>query len=334
MRAAIFAGAGGPEVIDLRDVPRPDPGPDQVLVRVQASALNRADLNQRQGSYPAPPGAPADIPGLEYTGIVEACGADVRAFRSGQRVFGLAGGGGQAEYLVSHERLVVPVPDNLDPIAAAAVPEAFITAHDALFTWGGLASGERVLIHVVGSGVGTAAVQLARAAGCTVFGTSRTADKLKACEPLGLDVGIDTSREDFAAVIADRTEQQGVNVCLDMIGEAAWDQTIAALAHRGRLVLVGTLGGSRPVANLGPIMRKRLQITGTVLRSRPFEDKILATRRFADRVVPLLARGALRPIVDRVFPLEALAEAHRYLESNASFGKVVIAVDPGLAPKP
>src|SRR5439155_9446286 len=187
MRAAIYAGAGGPEVIEIRDVPGPEYGPEQVLVRVEASGLNRADVMQRQGNYPAPPGAPRDIPGLEFAGRVEAVGDSVVGFEPGQRVFGLAAGGGQAEYIVSHERLLVPIPENLDVVEAAAVPEAFITAADALFTQGGLAPGERVLVHAIGSGVGTAALQIAHAAGCTVIGTARTAAKLERARELGPD---------------------------------------------------------------------------------------------------------------------------------------------------
>lgn len=331
MRAAVFRGAGGPEVIDIVERPKPEFGPEQVLVRVQASALNRADLNQREGSYPAPPGAPADIPGLEYTGVIEATGPGVTSVAVGQRVFGLAGGGAMAEYLVAHERLVVTVPDALSPAEAAAIPEAFITAHDALFTIGRLAPGERVLIHAVGSGVGTAAIQLARAAGCEVFGTARTSDKLPAAVGLGLDVGIDTRAEDFAQVIAERTRGAGVDVCLDVVGGSYWDGNVAALAQRGRWVLVGLMGGAKTTANLGLILRKRIQLTGTVLRSRPLEEKAAATRLFANQVVPQLARGLLRPIIDRTFPLAALAEAHQYLESNASFGKIIIAVDESRA---
>lgn len=331
MRAAVFRGAGGPEVIDIIERPQPDFGPEQVLVRVQASALNRADLNQREGSYPAPPGAPADIPGLEYTGVIEATGPGVTSVAVGQRVFGLAGGGAMAEYLVAHERLVVPVPDALSPVEAAAIPEAFITAHDALFTIGRLAPGERVLIHAVGSGVGTAAIQLARAAGCEVFGTARTSDKLPAAADLGLDVGIDTRAEDFAQIVTERTGGAGVDVCLDLVGGSYWDGNVASLAPRGRWVLVGLMGGAKSTANLGLILRKRIQLTGTVLRSRPLEEKAAATRLFANQVVPQLARSLLRPIIDRTFPLAALAEAHQYMESNASFGKIIIAVDESLA---
>ena len=327
MRAAVYTGVGGPEVIRIADVPRPDFGPEQALVRVQASALNRADVMQRQGQYPAPPGAPREIPGLEFSGVVEAVGEGVVTAQPGQRVFGIAAGGGQAEYLVSHERLLVPVPENLDPIQAAAVPEAFITASDALFTQAGLAPGERVLIHAVGSGVGTAAVQLARAAGCTVIGTARTPDKLERCAPLGLELGIDSSRQEFAEVVAQHTDGRGVHVCIDFVGGPYLGKNLAALATKGRLVLVGLLGGAQTSIGLGILLGKRVRVVGTVLRARPLEEKAAATQLFAERVVPQLARGLIRPVVDRVFPLEDLAEAHRYMESDQNFGKIVIAVE-------
>jgi NADPH2:quinone reductase len=327
MRAAVYRGVGGPEVIRIADVPRPVFGPEQALVRVQASALNRADVMQRQGQYPAPPGAPRDVPGLEFTGLVEAVGDAVTTIEPGQRVFGITAGGGQAEYLVSHERLLVPVPGNLDPIQAAAVPEAFITASDALFTQAGLAPGERVLIHAVGSGVGTAAVQLARAAGCTVIGTARSPDKLERCAPLGLELGIDSSGEDFTEAVAQHTGGRGVHVCIDFVGGPYLSKNLASLAPKGRLVLVGLLGGARADIGLGTVLGKRLRIIGTVLRARPLEEKAAATQLFAERVVPQLARGLIRPIVDRVFPLDELAEAHRYMESDQNFGKIVIAVE-------
>jgi NADPH2:quinone reductase len=326
MRAAVYTGAGGPEVIEIQDVPRPEPGPEQALVRVQASALNRADVMQRQGSYPAPPGAPANIPGLEFAGVVEAIGNGVTAVEVGDRVFGLAAGGGQAEFIVSHERLLVRVPDNLDFIQAGGIPEVFITAHDALFTQAGLAPGERVLIHAVGSGVGTAAVQLARAAGCTVFGTARTADKLDRASALGLDVGIDASQHDFSEVVREKTRGQGVHVCIDFVGGPYLANNLKALAVKGRLVLVSMLGGLETPINLAPMLSKRLRMVGTVLRARPLEEKAAATRLFAERVVPLFARGQIQPVVDRVFPLEGLAEAHRYMESNQNFGKIVLSL--------
>jgi NADPH2:quinone reductase len=327
MRAAIYTGSGGPEVIQIQDVPPPEPGPEQALVRVHASALNRADVMQRQGNYPAPPGAPASIPGLEFAGVVEAVGDGVTGIAVGERVFGLTAGGGQAEYIVSHERLLVRVPDNLDFKEAGGVPEVFITAHDALFTQGGLAPGERVLIHAVGSGVGTAAVQLAHSAGCMVIGTARTADKLERSAALGLDVGIDTSQQDFAEVVHDKARGQGVHVCIDFIGGPYLDNNLKALAVKGRLVLVSMLGGPQTQISLSAILSKRLRMVGTVLRARPLEEKATATRLFAERVVPLLASGRIRPIVDRVFPLDQLAHAHRYMQSNQNFGKIVISLE-------
>jgi putative PIG3 family NAD(P)H quinone oxidoreductase len=332
MKAAVYRGKGGLEVIGIEDRPVPEYGPEQVLVRVQASALNRADTMQRAGNYPAPPGAPADIPGLEFAGVVEAVGSGVGSVRVGQRVFGITAGGGQAEYVVSQERLLVGVPDNLSMSEAAAVPEAFITAADALFALAGLASGETVLVHAVGSGVGLAALQLAKAAGCSVFGTSRSADKLARAAELGLDLGIDTTQQDFAEVVAERTGKRGVEVVIDFVGAPYLAGNLAALATRGRLVEVASMGGVRGELNIGLLMRKRIQIVGTVLRARPLEEKGMATRLFADRVVPQLASGLVRANVDRVFPLEELAEAHRYMEADRNFGKIVLSLDPLAAP--
>src|SRR3954447_8641361 len=222
MRAVVIARVGGPEVLEVRDVPPPVPQGDQVLVRVGACGLNRADLMQMRGHYPAPPGVPAEIPGLEYAGVVEALGPTATGpVRVGDRVFGIVGGGGMAERLVTPERMAVPIPENLSLEEAAAVPEALLTAHDALETQAGLRPGERVLIHAVGSGVGTAACQLAHAMGCTVFGTSRTASKLERAAEYGLDVAIDASREEFAEVVRDRTGGAGVDAVIDFIGAPA-----------------------------------------------------------------------------------------------------------------
>lgn len=327
MRAAIYTGVGGPAVVRITDVPLPEPGTEQVLVRVQASGLNRADLLQREGLYPAPPGAPPNIPGLEFAGVVEELGPGVTTVEQGQRVFGLTGGGGHAQFCISHERLLVPVPEELDVIQAAAVPESFITAYDALFTQGGLAPGERVLIHAAGGGVGTATVQLARAAGCMVFGTSRTSSKLKRLRKLGVHVGIDSSRQDFDEVIAQQTNGEGVHVCIDFVGSPYLAQNLAALTTKGRLVIVGLLGGIQAPIDLAVVLSKRLHIVGTQLRTRPLEEKIAATHVFADRVVPQIKRGLVRPVVDRVFALDKLPDAHHHMESNRSFGKIVISME-------
>ncbi len=277
------------------------------------------------GGLPAPPGSPADIPGLEFAGEVDALGPDVSGpLKAGDRVFGIVGGGGQAEYVVTHERMAVPIPANLDFDAAAAVPEVFVTAHDALEARAGVRPGERVLVHAVGGGVGSAAVQLAHAMGCTVFGTSRTASKLREAAALGLDVAIESTREDVADVVRQRTSGAGVDVIIDLLGAAALAANLAALALNGRLVLVGLLGGGTTTLEMAPLMRKRLTVVATTLRARPLEEKIAATRRFADRVVPWLERGLVRPVVDRVFPFGDVRAAQDRLESNLGFGKVIL----------
>jgi NADPH:quinone reductase len=325
MKAIVITGKGGAEVLEVREVSTPEPRGEQVRVRVRACGLNRADLMQARGMYPAPPGAPADILGLEYAGEVDALGPDVTGpLKVGDRVFGIVGGGGQAEYLLTHERMAVPIPSNLDFDEAAAVPEAFITAHDALIAQGRLDPGGRVLIHAVGSGVGTAAVQVAHAMGCTTFGTSRTAAKLERARGLGLEHGIDTSAEDFAAAIRSRTDGAGVDVVIDFLGGPALAGNMAALRTRGRLVLVGLLGGHAAPFDLNLMLRKRLTIVGTTLRARPLEEKIITTRRFAEQVVPWLARGLARPVVDSVFALDDVRNAQARMESNEVFGKVIL----------
>ena len=306
-------------------MPAPVPQGDQVLVRVAACGLNRADLMQSRGYYPAPAGVPADIPGLEYAGTIEAMGPTVTGpHKVGDRVFGIVGGGGMAELVVTHERMAVPIPATLSFEAAAAVPEVFLTAHDAIETQAGLRPGERVLIHAIGSGVGSAACQLAHAMGCTVFGAARTASKLEQAAGFGLDVAIDTTSQDFAEVIRDRTEGAGVDVVIDLIGASAMTGNLAALAPRGRLVLVGLLGGGTTTLDLSILLRKRIRVVGTTLRARPIEEKIDVTRKFATRVIPWLGRGLVRPILDRVFAFEDVVAAENRLESNLGFGKVVL----------
>ena len=327
MKAIVITGIGGPEVLHIREVAKPEPRGDQVLVRVRACGLNRADLLQCKGVYPAPPGAPADIPGLEYAGEVDAVGPDVVGpINQGDRVFGIVGGGGLAEFLLTHERLLAPIPANLGFVEAAAVPEAFITAHDALLYQGRLSPGERILIHAVGSGVGTAAVQLAHTMGCQVWGTSRTIEKLEKTKPLGLDHPIDTSQNDFADAVKESTEGRGVDLVIDLLGGIALEGNLAALAPRGRLVLVGLLAGNQGQLDLHVMLRKRLTIVGTTLRARPLEEKITATGRFAAQVVPWLSRGLVRPIVDSLFQFNDATAALARIESNNVFGKVVLQV--------
>jgi len=327
MKAIVITRTGGADVLEVREVPTPEPQGDQIRVRVRACGLNRADLMQCRGKYPAPKGVPSDIPGLEYAGVVDALGPGCTGpLRVGDRVFGIVSGGGEAEYVVTHERMAVVIPENLDFEQAAAVPEAFLTAHDALETQGEARPGETVLIHAVGSGVGTAALQIARAMGCTVIGTSRTADKLHLAEELGLDVGIDSTLGDFAENVLAYTRGAGADVILDLVGAPVWEANLRALRVRGRLVVVGLLGGGMATVDLRTLMDKRARVVGTILRGRPLEEKIAATQRFAARVVPWLERGLVRPVVDRVFPFEDVRTAEQRLEANLGFGKIVLRV--------
>jgi len=328
MRAIVIARPGGPDVLELRDVPRPAPGYGQVLVRVRAAAVNRADILQREGRYPAPADAPPDIPGLEYAGEIAATGPGVRDWRVGQRVLGLVGGGSYAEYLVTHERMLADIPPALSWTDAAAVPEAFITAHDALVAGASLRAGERVLVHAVGSGVGLAAVQLACAMGASAYGSARRAAKIDAARAVGLADGVVVDGDLSPLVSAARGwgGGDGMDVVLDLVGGPYVRASIECLRARGRLVLIGTLAGRETTISLGRVMASRLTIRGTVLRARPLEEKIAATRAFAHEVVPLLARGAVRPTVDRVLPVRDASEAHRLVESNETRGKVVLAI--------
>ena len=328
MKAAWIAAFGGPEVLEIRDAVRPQPGREDVLVRVHASALNRADLLQRQGKYPPPAGYPAEIPGIEFAGEIAETGSAVRKWKTGQRVFGLIGGGAHAEYIATHQDLIAEIPDNLDWPSAAAVPEAFITAHDALWIQAGLRPGETVLINAVGSGVGLAAAQLVRAIQAVPYGTSRTATKLDQAKEYGMEDGlvVRDNFDDLLAAMEQLTGGRGVNVMLDLVGGPYVKAGQKLLAVKGRMVLVGTMGGGSYELESRYVMSKRLQIRGTVLRARTLEEKIRATQAFAAEVVPLLASGVLRPVVDSIFALDDISDAHRRLESNQSTGKVVIEI--------
>ncbi len=323
MKAVHIDEFGGADNLSFKDVDdlRAPTGTD-VLIRVKAAALNRADLLQRQGFYPAPKGYPERIPGLEFAGTVAAVGEGVASFSIGERVFGITAGGAQAEFLSIDEALLVRVPDRLSFIDAAAVPEAFITAHDAIITQGRLASGETLLIHAVGSGVGLAALQIAKTIGATVIGTSRTAEKLDRCREFGLDTGI--SGDDFADQVLEFTNGRGADVILDLVGAKVFAGNLKCAAVRGRIVLVGLVGGRKSEFDLGLALTKRLSIFGTVLRSRSLEEKSIATRKFAGQILPLIGSGKIVPNVDRVFQASEVADAHRYLESNQSFGKVIL----------
>jgi len=332
MLAVKIVSQGGEGRLEVREAARPVARADRVRVRVRAAGLNRADLLQKRGRYPAPPGAPADIPGLEFAGEVEQTGEDARAWRTGARVFGITAGGAQAEYVVVPESHLAEIPEGLSFEEAAAVPEVFVTAHDALFTQGALRTGERVLIHAVGSGVGTAAAQLARAAGAgAVYGTARTPAKVERAREFGMDEGVavvDDPRV-FADAVRAWTKGAGVNVLLDLVGASYLDANLDALAARGRMLLVGTLGGASAALDFRRVMGKRLRIAGTVLRARSAEEKAAAVRRFAAEVVPLLARRSVRPVIDGGFDLDDVDAAYARLESNETFGKVVLRLDGG-----
>lgn len=324
MKAVVFRGAGATEVIELEDRPPPEAGPGEVVVEVAAAGLNRADLLQRRGLYPAPPGAPADVPGLELSGTVVACGAGVVERKVGDRVMTIVGGGAMAERVAVHERTLVPVPGGIDLVTAGGVPEVFATAHDALFTQAGLAMGETVLIHAVGSGVGTAAMQLARAAGATAIGTSRTADKLARAAALGLDHGVVVSDGTFADRVKAATGGRGADVILDLVGAAYLEENLKAVARTGRIVVIGLMGGAKGTLSLGALLERRVSITGSVLRSRPLEEKAAVAQALARHVVPLLADGRVRPVIDAVLPMAEVRAAHQRLEQNDSFGKLVL----------
>ena len=327
MRAAVITEPGGPDVLKVMEVDDPVPGPEDILVDVKASALNRADMLQRQGAYPAPFGSPSEIPGLEFSGVVLEVGDRVDSLKEGDRVFGLLGGGGYASRTITHHRMAVKIPAGWDFVQAAATPEVYLTAYDALFNRGNLQMGESVLIHAAGSGVGTAAIQLAHQAGAFVFGTAGSAEKLAGATGLGMNVGINYKEQDFAEVIKDVTSGAGVDVLIDFIGAPYWDKNIASLAVLGRLVEVGLMGGTKMEVDLRPLMAKRLQVCGTGLRGRTLGEKLEVTAQFRRHVLPHLASGSMKPIVDRTFPLEEVAEAHKYMETNANFGKIVLTVD-------
>jgi len=326
MRAVVIGRPGGPEVLEIRNASRPEPGGAEVLVRVRASALNRADLLQRRGRYPAPAGAPTDIPGLEFAGEVEAVGPAVTMWERGQRVMGLAGGGAQAEYLVAHERTLSEIPANLSWQQAAAIPEAFITAHDALWVQAALRPNERVLIHAVASGVGLAAVQLAHAMKATACGTSRTAEKLERAKVAGLSEGFVVAKIPNRDTADLWSNNGGFDVILDLVGGEYTNASLHALAPRGRVLLIGSMAGAKAELDLGLILGKRAKLIGTMLRGRPLEEKIAVNLAFRDEVLPLFARDVLKPVIDCEFDWRDIQKAHERMESNQTFGKIVLRI--------
>jgi putative PIG3 family NAD(P)H quinone oxidoreductase len=323
VRAIIITKPGGVDVLEQREVHTPAAGPGQVLVQISAFGVNRADLLQRRGLYPAPSDSPADIPGLEFAGVVHSHGPGVHGWTAGDRVMGIAGGGSYAEFLVTPADQLLRIPGGMSFEEAAAVPEAFLTAHDALEQLG-VVAGEWVLVHAVGSGVGTAAVQLVRARGAMCVGTSRTAHKLARAAELGMDAGVEmTADTDLVAAVKSATGR-GVNAVVDLVAGAGFGNTLRCMAPRGRVVVVGLTGGVKAEVDLGLILRNRLQIVGTVLRSRSKEDKAVLTRSFAETALAWFGEGRLVPVVDKVFGFDAVADAHLYMESNVNFGKVVV----------
>ena len=329
MKAVVITRFGGPEVLEIQDVAKPEPGPDEILVHVRSTALNRADLLQRQGRYAAPPGAPQHIPGLEFAGEVAELGTNAHRWRRGDRVMGIVGGGAHAEFLTAHQDAVAAVPSNLEWSDAGAVPEVFITAHDAL-RQAGFKAGENVLVHAVGSGVGLAATQLVRALGGRAFGTSRTPDKIERAKTFGLESGYPVAEPGALAglaAFADRaTGGRAFDVVLDLNGGPYFAASLEAMAPGGRLVLIGGVAGRNADVDLLQILSKRLCIIGTVLRARSLPEKIAITGAFAAEVLPLLAQETIQPVIDTVFPVDQIQDAHRRLESNETFGKVVLTI--------
>ncbi|MEN3273258.1 MAG: hypothetical protein V7636_2019 [Actinomycetota bacterium] len=315
MRAIVLTEKGGPEVLRVQEVPDPSPGPEEVVVQVAATALNRADTLQRMGFYPQPGPAPEyEIPGLELAGRVVERGSRALQWNVGDEVMAIVGGGGYAEKVVVHERQLIPVPGSVGLPDAAAIPEVFLTAWDALVVQGGLTSGRLALIHAGASGVGTAGIQIAKAMGAFVAITA-SAGKLDACRALGADITID------------RAGDWGINdvdVVLDVVGGEYLERNLACLRTRGTIVQVGTMAGGNPTLNFGLLMMRRARLIGTVLRARPIEEKVALSQRFTQEVVPLFDTGALSPVIDSRYALEDAADAHRRMESNETIGKVLL----------
>jgi len=341
MRAVVIREPGDPGVLELREVDRPEPGPGEIRVRVASSGVNRADLLQRRGRYPAPKGWPSAIPGLEFAGVVDAIGVGVDRWQEGERAMGIVGGGGYAEHVVTPASTAVPVPRGVTTVDAGAIPEVFMTAFDAVFLQAGLSVGETLLVHAAGSGVGSAAIQLASRAGARTVGTSRTPTKLERAGPLGLDVPVEGGDRGWAREVLEATGGRGADVILDLVGAPYVEGNLEALAPRGRWVVVGVPGGSVAEVDLRGLMRKRASVRGTVLRARPVHEKAELARVFERRVVPLFAGGGakvgravvapaggglapLQPVVDHRYSPDEAAVAHRRMEENRTFGKLLL----------
>ena len=327
MRAVVIVAPGGPEQLHVEELADPEAGAGEVVVRVAGAGVNRADLLQRQGFYPPPAGA-SDILGLEASGVVASVGPGGAALTEGDRVMLLVEGGSYAEFVAVRAAQVLRVPDNIDLIEAGGIPEAFITAHDALFARGRLQDGETVLIHGGGGGVGTAAIQLGRHHGCRVLVTAGSAEKLERCIGLGADAGINYRSEDFVARTTELTGGRGADVVLDIMGASYLGRNIDAVAIDGRIVVIGMQGGNQTDIDLGAMMRRRISLISTTLRARPANQKAPIVAAFAADALPALAGGRMRPVVDRVLPLEEAGEAHRLMEAGEVVGKIVLDASP------
>jgi tumor protein p53-inducible protein 3 len=326
MKAVLVKHPGGPEQLIIEEVPQPVTGAEELLVKVKATALNRADLLQRQGRYPPPPGS-SDILGLEMSGVVEEVGKDCTGWKTGDEVFGLLPGGGYADYTVIHHRMAMRKPENLSFEDTAAIPEVFLTAFQALVWLGNLQKGESILIHAGASGVGTAAIQLAKHIGAKIIITAGSQEKIDACISLGADEGINYKKQNFQKPILQLTDQKGVNLILDFVGEPYWKLNLEVLATDGRLVILSTMGGAEiSFFSLRQIMQKRATIMGSTLRNRPLSYKIKLTESFSSYALPLFKKRMIRPVIDTVFPWEKVQEAHRYMEENRNTGKIVLRV--------
>jgi NADPH:quinone reductase len=323
-RAVRITAPGGPDALSLDTIEVREPGPTEVLVEIAAAGVNRADCLQRKGVYPAPPGVVADVPGLEFAGYVAKVGSEVRTRKVGDKVMAICAGGALATHIVMHERELVPVPVGIDLVHAAAIPEVFMTAFDALFVQAGIGLGSFALIHAIGSGIGTAALQLVHAAGGIAIGTSRQAEKLERVKTLGLVHGIVTGDAKFADRVGELTAGRFADAVLDTVGASYLAENIKAIAPGGTIVTIGLLGGAKGELPLGLLVGKRATLRGSVLRSRPLEQKIALAHRFSQSVLPLFAHGRLRPIVEDVLPMAEARTAHSRMESDALFGKIVL----------
>ena len=322
-RAVVIEGSGGPEVLKLGQIDLCEPTEDEVEIGVMAAGLNRADCLQRRGLYPAPPGVPSNVPGLEFAGEIRKVGNGVTHWSLGDRVMGIVGGGAMADRLITRADEVMRIPEGMSYEDAAAIPEVFMTAYDAVILQGRLKAGDTLLIHAVASGVGTAAIQLAAAFDAISIGTSRSAAKIDRCFSLGLNHGVKVEDKKFADSVRE-IAPGGVDVILDTIGAAYLQQNIKVIATQARIVCIGLLGGAKAELSLGALLAKRASIHGSVLRSRSVQQKAVLCSDFSANVLPLFEKGSLKPVIDEVMPMAAIADAHRRMDANETFGKIVL----------